>query len=81
MNARAILSTLPERLKQQQEEKLYKSYIARIVRLSGENIAKTCQGSYISVDFDDILDPKPVDNRSADEIINGIKDKIKKLND
>lgn len=29
----------------------------------------------------DILDPKPVDNRTANDIINGIKDKIEQMND
>ena len=46
-----------------------------------ENTAKIGGGGYIQAKLADVLDPKPVDDRSANEIINGIKDKIKKMND
>jgi hypothetical protein len=46
-----------------------------------ENTAKIGGGGYIQAKLADILDPKPVDNRSADDIISGIKDKIEKMND
>ena len=58
-----------------------KIYYAECLRIISENTAKMGGGSYIQAKLVDILDPKPVDNRTADEIINGIKDKIKKMND
>lgn len=67
--------------KQEQAEKATKIYYAECLRIIGENTAKMGGGSYIQAKLSDILDPKPVDNRSADEIINGIKDKIEKIND
>jgi len=45
-----------------------------------ENTANMSQGRYIKAEFEDIIKPRPVDNRTADEIIGGIKEKIKKLN-
>lgn len=45
-----------------------------------ENTANMSQGKYIKVEYDEIINPKPVDNRSADEIISGIKNKLEKLN-
>ena len=46
-----------------------------------ENTAKIGCGGYVQAKLSDILDPKPVDNRSANDIISGIKDKIEKMND
>ena len=46
---------------QDDEERSFRLYITEIVRLRGEN--KTLTKSWL-----DIIDPKPVDNRSGDEI-------------
>lgn len=67
--------------KQEQEEKATKIYYAECLRIISENTAKMGGGSYIQAKLVDILDPKPIDNRSANEIIEGIKDKIEKMND
>jgi hypothetical protein len=67
--------------KQEQEEKATKIYYAECLRIISENTAKMGEGSYIQAKLVDILDPKPVDNRTADEIISGIKDKIEQMND
>ena len=67
--------------KQEQEEKATKIYYAECLRIISENTAKTGGGSYIQAKLADMLDPKPVDNRTADEIISGIKDKIEQMND
>ena len=46
-----------------------------------ENTAKMSSGggSYISVKLTDILNPKPADNRTSEEVISGIKNKIDKM--
>ena len=67
--------------KQEQEEKATKIYYAECLRIISENTAKFCGGGYVQVKLSDMLDPKPVDNRTADEIIKGIKDKIEQMND
>ena len=46
-----------------------------------ENTAKISCGNYVQAKLADKLDPKPVDNRTANEIISGMKDKIEKMND
>lgn len=46
---------------QDDEERSFRLYMTEIVRLRGEN--KTLTKSWL-----DIIDPKPVDNRSGDEI-------------
>ena len=67
--------------KQEQEEKATRIYYAECLRMVAENTARIGGGGYIQAKLADILDPKPVDNRSANEIIDGIKDKIEQMND
>ena len=67
--------------KQEQEEKATRIYYAECLRIISENTARFGGGGYIQAKLVDILDPKPVDNRSANDIIKGIKDKIEKMND
>ena len=67
--------------KQEQEEKATKIYYAECLRIISENTAKMGGGSYIQAKLADILDPKPVDTRTANEIIDSIKDKIEQMND
>ena len=62
----------------EQEEKAVKIYYAECLRIMAENIAKMSGGgSYIAVKLQDLLEPKPVDNRTADDIIEGIRNKLK----
>ena len=61
----------------EQEEKATKIYYAECLRIMTENTAKMGGGSYIQAKLQDILDPKPVDNRTADDIIEGIRKKLK----
>ena len=61
----------------EQEEKAARIYYAECLRIMTENTAKICGGSYIEAKLQDILDPKPADNRTADEIIEGIRNKLK----
>ena len=39
------------------------------MRIITENTAKMVGGSCVSVSFADIIDPKPVDNRTGEEIV------------
>ena len=44
-----------------------------------ENTAGTVNGKFISVEYENIINPKPEEKRSADEIIGNIKDKLNKM--
>ena len=61
----------------EQEEKAVKIYYAECLRIMTENTAKMGGGSYIEAKLQEILAPKPVDNRTADDIIEGIRNKLK----
>ena len=61
----------------EQEEKAVKIYYAECLRIITENTAKMGGKLYVQVKLQDILDPKPIDNRTANDIIDGIRNKLK----
>ena len=70
---------MPYKIKADVETELWRKYTARCMRMIGENTAGMVNGKFISVEYEDIINPKPEEKRSADEIIGGIKDKLNKM--
>ena len=56
------------RYQSQQRDLAYRIYVADCLRIISENTAKMGGGSYITAKFPDIINPKPVDNRTGEEI-------------
>ena len=56
------------RYQSQQRDFAYRIYVTDCLRIISENTAKICGGSYITAKFADIIDPKPADNRTGEEI-------------
>ena len=56
------------RYQSQQRDLAYRIYVTDCLRMATENTAKMSQGSYKAARFYDIINPKPVDNRSGNEI-------------
>ena len=56
------------RYQSQQRDLAYRIYVTDCLRIISENAAKLCGGSYMKVKFADIINPKPVDNRTGEEI-------------
>ena len=56
------------RFNQHQRDLAYRIYVADCLRIISENTAKMVDGSYITAKFADIINPKPVDNRTGEEI-------------
>ena len=52
----------------EQEDKAVKIYYAECLRIITENTAKMGGGSYITAKLADIINPKPTDNRTCEEI-------------
>lgn len=69
LGTKAIISTLPEKLKQDVENELYREYISECLRMLTESTAKIVSNSYMSVSYYDIINPKAKDNRTAEEIV------------
>ena len=61
MSVRAILYTLPYKIKEDIEECAYKQYVTRCLRVLTENTAIISQGrgKYIAKEYNDLINPKP----------------------
>lgn len=84
MSARAIIATIGHKIKQDFEIEAYRNYTARCLRILTENTAVPAgyysegeQGSYLSVEFEDIINPKPQKEYVKGEIAEGIKAKFR----
>ena len=56
------------RYQSQQRDLAYRIYVADCLRIITENTAKMGGGSYITAKLADIINPKPVDKRTGEEI-------------
>ena len=56
------------RYQSQQRDLAYRIYVCDCLRMISENTAKMGGGSYIAANFSDIINPKPVDKRTGEEI-------------
>ena len=56
------------RYQSQQRDLAYRIYVSDCLRIISENTAKMGGGSYITVKLADIINPKPVDDRTGEEI-------------
>ena len=77
MNGKAIISTLPYKIKADIEMELYQQYTARCLRIITENTAVLSQGQYITVELDEILNPKPEIEHIEGETSEKIKAKLR----
>lgn len=69
---------------QQQKNELYRVYVTDTLKNIAENTANVSaangvSGKYSTKRYYDVLHPAPEDNRSAEEIITSIKDKLNGL--
>ena len=56
------------RFNQHQRDLAYRIYVTDCLRMATENTAKMSQGAYTAARFYDIINPKPTDNRTGEEI-------------
>lgn len=56
------------RYQSQQRDLAYRIYVADCLRIISENTAKMGGGAYITAKLADIINPKPVDKRTGEEI-------------
>ena len=56
------------RYQSQRRDLAYRIYVTDCLRIISENTAKMGGGSYITAKFADIINPKPVDKRTGEEI-------------
>ena len=56
------------RYQSQQRDLAYRIYVCDCLRIISENTAKMGGGTYITAKLADIINPKPIDKRTGEEI-------------
>ena len=64
-----------------QRQKIYQMYVTDTLRLIAENSAKINGGSYIKARYIDLIEPAKEEKRTAEEIIDGMKEKLRRLHE
>lgn len=54
--------------------------MAEGIRMAGESCAKFSGGSYMAMKWADIIDPKPVETRAPEQIIDHVLGRLKEVN-
>ena len=67
------------RYEKEQRELAYRFYITDALRSISENTAKFGGGGYIKARYADLINPKPEDNRTQEEIIAKIREGLRSL--
>ena len=79
MSARGLIAAMPMILKRQSEQSVLNLYLAECLRILTENTAKIGGGGYISVRYYDLINSKPEEKRTPEEIISGFKESLAKM--
>ena len=79
MSARAILSALPVVMLERSKVSAYRVYTAEALRIMTENTAKYAGGGYMKQKYSDMINPKPEETRTGQEIIDMMKNKIAEI--
>ena len=77
LGIRAIIATLPYKIKADTEQEIWRDYIAKCARLCTENTAGLSQGQYFSVEYEDIIHKKPQMNQKQGEATEKIRAKLR----
>lgn len=76
MSVRAILVSLEYKINADMEMHAYRRYTARALKVLTEDFANAFGGKSMAITYEEFINPKPDDNRSAEEIIEDIKKKM-----
>ena len=79
MSVYGLMSVLPALIRQQTERSALITYMTTGLRMLTENSAHLVSGGkYLSVSYNDMINPPPEETRTADEIIDHMKKKLAK---
>ena len=62
-----------------QQEKAYRVYVTDVLKILAESTAKYSGGSYMKIRYYDLIQPKPEESRTPEEIIGNMKEKIARI--
>ncbi len=65
--------------KKEQHEKAYRNYVTDALKILTENTAKANGGKYLQLRYAELFEPTKEETRSAEEVIENIKEKLRRL--
>ena len=65
--------------KEKQKQEAFKVYISEAIKNINEILANNFTGAYMKASYTDLLNPQPVETRSAEEIIDDIRNGLERL--
>lgn len=77
---RVCLTALPALIKQQAKDEAFRAYVTDALKAIAENSARGPHGGgYLKLRYMDIIDPKPEETRTGEEIVQHLSEKLAKL--
>jgi hypothetical protein len=67
------------RAKQDSVDKAYRVYVTDALKAIAENTARYVGGGYIKARYADLIEPKPEETRTPEQIVDRMKEKIAKV--
>ena len=65
--------------RQESKNRAYRIYVTDGIKIITENTARYFGGRHFEARFIDVIEPPPEETRTSDEIVENIREKIKKL--
>ena len=77
---RVCLTALPALIKQQAKDEAFRAYVTDALKAIAENTARGPHGGgYLKLRYTDIIDPKPEETRTGEEIVDHVKGMLANL--
>lgn len=79
LSARSCIAALPAVLKRDEHAEAYRVYVTDALKIICENTARYVGGSCIEMRYIDLINPKPEDTRTGDDVIEHMKLKLRTI--
>jgi hypothetical protein len=79
LSARSCIAALPAVLKRDEHAEAYRVYVTDALKIICENTARYAGGSCIEMRYIDLINPKPEDTRTGDDVIEHMKLKLRTI--
>lgn len=79
LSARSCIAALPAILKRDEHAEAYRVYVTDALKIICENTARYAGGSCIEMRYIDLINPKPEDTRTGDDVIEHMKLKLRTI--
>ncbi len=64
----------------EQKSEVWRLYVAETLRCISESTAKFAGGPYMTAKWADIIDPKPIETRTPEQVIDRVLGRLKEVN-